>query len=89
MAFRKTNPPWTWFVPLLAWLVMVAAIMLPGAIMFSFAAIGLVGSVIAAANAMVNLMFVMTDLYGVRGVASGSDYGVAPEKYPALHGALC
>src|SRR4026209_2915259 len=42
-AFRKTNPPWTWFVPLLAWLVMAAAIMLPGAFMFGLAAIGLIG----------------------------------------------
>jgi Ca2+:H+ antiporter len=50
MAFRKTNPPWTWFVLLLAWLVMAAAIMLPGAFMASFAAIGLVGSVIAAVH---------------------------------------
>ena len=50
MAFRKTNPPWTWFVPLLAWLVMAAAIMLPGAFMFGLAAIGLIGSVIAAVH---------------------------------------
>jgi len=50
MAFRKTNPPWTWFVPLLALLVMSAAIMLPGTFMASFAAIGLVGSVIAAVH---------------------------------------
>jgi len=50
MASRKTNPPWTWFVLLLAWLVMVAAIMLPGAFTTSFAAIGLVGSVIAAVH---------------------------------------
>jgi Ca2+:H+ antiporter len=50
MASRKTNPPWTWFVPLLAWLVMVAAIMLPGAFIFSLAAIGLIGSVVAAVH---------------------------------------
>ena len=37
-------------MPLLAWLVMVAAIMLPGAFIFSLAAIGLIGSVVAAVH---------------------------------------
>jgi hypothetical protein len=29
----NTNPHWTWFVPVLGWLVMAASIAMPGAFM--------------------------------------------------------
>ena len=34
MALPKTNPPWTWFIPLLAWLAMLAAVLRPGGFLF-------------------------------------------------------
>jgi len=46
----KTNPHWTWFVPVLGWLVMAASIAMPGAFMWGLAAVALVGAVIAAVH---------------------------------------
>jgi len=41
---------WTWIVPLAAWLVLVAAMLLPGTIAFALAAVALIGVVIAAVH---------------------------------------
>ena len=46
----KINLHWTWIVPALAWLVMAASIVMPGAFMWGLAAAALVGSVIVAVH---------------------------------------
>jgi Ca2+:H+ antiporter len=50
MAMTRTNPHWTWFVPVLAWLVIALGLAMPGAFMTVLAAIALVGSVIVAVH---------------------------------------
>jgi len=50
MALPKTNPPWTWFIPLIAWMVMLAAVLRPEGLIFVLAAAGLFGAVIAAVH---------------------------------------
>ena len=46
----RTNPPWTWLIPLIAWLVMLAAVLRPGGFLFVLAAAGLFGAVTAAVH---------------------------------------
>src|SRR5258706_1300185 len=44
------NPKWTWIVPLVAWLVLVASMFVPGAPAYALAAVALIGVVIAAVH---------------------------------------
>jgi Ca2+:H+ antiporter len=44
------NPKWTWIVPFFAWLVLVASMLRPGAIVMVFAALALAGAVFSAVH---------------------------------------
>src|ERR1700704_6537402 len=54
------NPKWTWVVPLVAWLVLVAAMLKPGGIVLALAVLALTGAVFAAVHHAVVLAVAVT-----------------------------
>jgi len=45
-----TIEKWTWITPLAAWLVLIASMIVPGAVVFSLAGLALIGTVVAAVH---------------------------------------